>query len=179
METTSTTPAASPVSVGIRYGIITGLIWIVVDFAMRATGLSFKYSVYLSASILVYILGTVMAHRFFKQNNQGFMTYGQGLLIVVVLSVISGLMSGIFNYVYVNFIDPDYALRMRTDLEAWMSTIPNVPEEQIEKSLEGMSDEQIKSPTQIGKSLMGAAVGGVITGLIVSIFTKHKRPEFE
>ncbi|TGE23638.1 DUF4199 domain-containing protein [Hymenobacter aquaticus] len=176
---TSTAPAATPVSVGIRYGLITGLIWIVVDFILRATGLSFKYSVYLSASILVYIVGIVMAHRFFKQSNQGFMTYGQGLLIVVVMSLISGLLSGIFNYVYVNFIDADYALRMRTDFEVWMSSMPGVQEEQIEKSMADMTDEKIKSPLQIGKSLMGAAVGGVITGLIVSIFTKHKRPEFE
>jgi hypothetical protein len=177
METTST--AVTPVSTGIRYGILTGLIWIVVDFVLRVTELSFKYSIYLSASIGVYILGIILAHRFFKQNNQGFMTYGQGLLIVVVLSLISGLMSGVFNYIYVNFIDADYALRMRTDFETWMSSMPGVQEEQIEKSLEGMSDEKVKSPLQIGKSMLGGAFGGLITGLIISIFTKHNRPEFE
>ncbi|UOQ71877.1 DUF4199 domain-containing protein [Hymenobacter cellulosilyticus] len=169
----------SPVAVGIRYGLITGLLWIIVDFILRATELSFKYSIYVTASIAVYALGIILAHRFFKQQNHGFMTYGQGILIVVVLSLISGFISSLFNYAYVNFIDPDYPLRMRTDMEAWMSSMPGVQEEQIQKSLEGLSDEKMKSPLQIGKSTLGGAFGGLITGLIVSIFTKHKRPEFE
>ena len=177
METTAT--PVSPVAVGVRYCLITGLLWIIVDFILRATELSFKYSIYMSASILVYVVGIVMAHRFFKQQNQGFMTYGQGMLIVLVLSLISGLLSGIFNFVYVNFIDADYPLRMRTDFEAWMSSMPGVQEEQIEKSLADMSDEKVKSPLQIGKGAMAGAFIGLIPGLIVTIFSKHKRPEFD
>ncbi|HEX8349619.1 MAG TPA: DUF4199 domain-containing protein [Hymenobacter sp.] len=179
METTTATIAVTPVSVGVRYGLLTGLIWLIVDFVLRLTELSFKYSVYLSAAVLVYILGAILAHRFFKQNNGGFMTYKQGLVIVLILSLISGFLSGLFNYVYVNFIDPDYVVRMRADMEAWMSTLPNVTEAQIDKSLEGMSDEKIKSPAQIGQGLLSSAITGLIIGLIITAFTKHKRPEFE
>lgn len=107
------------------------------------------------------------------------MRYGQGVMIVLVLSLVSGVMSGLFNYIYVNFIDPEYALRMRTDFEAWMNSFGSIPEEQIEKGMADMSDEKIKSPIQIGKATLSSAIGGVIVGLIVSIFTKHNRPEFE
>ncbi|MDF7812353.1 DUF4199 domain-containing protein [Hymenobacter sp. YC55] len=177
MENTATPVSIS--AVAIRYGIITGLIWIIVDFILRVTGLSFKYSIYLSASLLVYIVGVVIAHRNFKQQNGGFMRYGQGVMIVIILSLVSGVMSGLFNYIYVNFIDPDYAMRMRSDMEAWLSTFSSIPEEQIDKSIADMSDEKIKSPTQIGRAILSSAVGGVIVGLVVSIFTKYNRPEFE
>ncbi|WP_086593807.1 DUF4199 domain-containing protein [Hymenobacter crusticola] len=180
MENTVTaTGAVTPTSVAIRYGLLTGMVWLIVDFVMRVTELSFKFSVYLSAAIVVYIIGAVLAHRFFKQNNNGFMTYKQGLVIVLILSLISGLLSGLFNYIYVNFIDPDYIGRMRTDMEAWLSSLPNVTEAQIDKSLEDLSEEKLTSPLQIGKGLMSSAITGFIIGLIVTAFTKHNRPEFE
>jgi hypothetical protein len=177
MENTATPVTTS--AVAIRYGILTGLIWVIVDFLFRATGLSFKYSLYLPASLLVYIAGIILAHRYFKQQNGGYMSYGQGVLIVLMLSLISGTMSGLFNYLYVNFIDPEYALRMRTDMEAWMSTLPGVQDEQIEKSMADMTDDKMKSPLQIGKTILSSAVSGIIVGLIVSIFTRRSRPEFE
>jgi hypothetical protein len=64
-------------------------------------------------------------------------------------------------------------------MEAWMSTLPGVQDEQIEKSMVDMTDEKIKSPLQIGKTMLSSAIGGVIIGLIVSIFTRRSRPEFE
>ncbi|MBW3130520.1 DUF4199 domain-containing protein [Hymenobacter profundi] len=178
MENTSTSTVTTT-NVGIRYGLLTGLIWIIVDVIMRATGLSFKYSIYLPVSLLVYIVGIVLAHRYFKQYNGGFMSFGQGVLITLVLALVSGLMAGIFNYIYLNFIDPDYVARARADMEAWMSTLPGVQEENIEKATANLNDEKMKSPTQILSTLGSNGVGGIIMGLIVSIFTKHKKPEFE
>jgi flagellar biosynthesis protein FliQ len=177
MENTAT--PVSTTTTGIRYGLITGLIWMIVDFVFRTTGLSLKYSLYLPASLVVYIVGIIMAHRYFKEQNGGFMSYGQGVMIVVILSLVSGTLSGLFNYVYVNFIDPDYAARMRADMEAWMSSFNGIPDEQIEKTLAGLSDEKVKSPLQIGQTLLSSAFGGLIVGLLISIFTRRNRPEFE
>ena len=175
----NTAASVSTTAVGIRYGLITGVIWLIVDFVFRTTGLSFKYSLYLPASLLVYVVGIVLAHRDFKHQNAGFMRYGQGVMIVLILSLVSGTISGLFNYIYVNFIDPDYAVRARADMEAWMSTFPGVQDEQIEKAMAGITDEKIKSPLQIGQTLLSSAFGGVVMGLIVSIFTRRNRPEFE
>jgi len=177
MENIST--AVTPTSVAVRYGLLTGLIWVIVDFILRVTELSFKFSVYLSAAIVVYIIGSIIAHRFFKQNNGGFMTYKQGLIIVIVLSLLTGFVSGLFNYIYVNFIDTDYVAKMRADMEAWLSSLPNITEAQIDKSLADINEEKLKSPLQIGKGLMSSAFIGLIIGLIITAFTKHNRPEFE
>lgn len=177
MENTAT--PISTTSVGLRYGLLTGIAWIIVDFIFRVTGLSFKFAFYLPAILLVYIIGIVLAHRYFKQHNDELMSYGQGVVIAVILALIAGLLSGIFSYIYVNFTDPSYMTRMRDDMEAWMSAMPNVQTSQIDQTLEGMSDTKGKSPMQIGQGLLTSAIIGLIMGVIVSLFTKHNRPEFE
>ncbi|GAA4384915.1 DUF4199 domain-containing protein [Hymenobacter koreensis] len=177
MENTAT-PSVSPSSAGIRYGLIFGVISIIVDFVLKATGLSFKFSVTLSASLIIWVVGIIVAHRYFKAHNGGFMSYGQGIIIAVIMGSIGGLMTGVFNYVYVNFIDPNYAEAMRADMEAWLIKM-NVPEEQMDKSLADITPEKIGSPTSIGSAILFGAFVSLLTGLIISAITKRKQPEFE
>jgi hypothetical protein len=179
MEPTSTTNPSTVSAVGLRYGILTSLVWIVVDVILRMTNLSFKFSLYFLAIVVVWSIGLVLAQRFYKQQNGGFMSFKEGLIISLILGIVLGLISGVFGYLYVNFLDTDYLQRQRDDMEAWMSTLPNVTEEQIEKSLAGMNDDKGKSLLTIGAGLLNGAVGGFLLGLIISAFTKHTRPEFE
>ncbi|SDY28589.1 DUF4199 domain-containing protein [Hymenobacter psychrophilus] len=177
MENT-TTPAVTPLAVGVRYGLIIGIVSIIVDLVLKASGLAFKFSVSVTVPLLVMVVGIVLAHKFFKRSNGGYMSYGQGLLIAIVLGSISALFTGIFNYVYINFIDTTYVDAMRTDMETWMAS-KNMPEEQIEMSLKDISQEKLGAPFAIAKAIFGGAIGGLVLSLIVSAFTKSKRPEFE
>lgn len=175
----STTIPVTPVAVGIRYGIYSSLIWIVLDVVLRMTGLSFKYSVYTGAVLIVWVVGLILAHRFYKSQHGGFMTFKQGLMISIIIGLVWGVIIGLFNYIYVNFIDVDYLQRQRDDMEAWLSTFPNMTDEQVEKSLAGMSDEKGKSLKSIGANILYGGIFNLVLGLIVSAFTKHTRPEFE
>ncbi|WBA43751.1 DUF4199 domain-containing protein [Hymenobacter canadensis] len=177
MENTATT-AETPVQVGIRYGLLFGIIGIIVDFGLKVTELAFKFSVAMPMSILVWVVGIVLAHRYFKSQNGGLMTFGQGVIISIVLGTISAILTGAFNYVYINFIDPDYVTAMRADMEAWMMGM-NVPEDQLDKALADISQEKMGSVLSIGKVTLGGSIGGAVLGLIISAFTKHKLPEFE
>lgn len=177
METTAT-PAVTPLATGVRYGLIFGLVGILLDFILKVTGLSFKFSVTTSVLVLELVVAMVLAHRYFKSQNGGFMTYGQGLLIAVVIGAMMGLLSGIFNYLYINFIDTNYAEAMRADMEAWFTSM-KMPEEQMEKSLADITPEKLGSPSGIPKALGFIAFMALLLGLIVSAITKHKRPEFE
>jgi Protein of unknown function (DUF4199) len=177
METTST-PAVSPLAAGIRYGIIFGIVGILVDFVLKLTGLSFKYSVSLSVMIIQMVVAIVLAHRYFKSNNAGFMSYGQGLVIAIVAGALMGLLGGVFNYIYINFIDTNYTEAMRADMEAWLISM-KAPEEQIDKSLADITPEKVGSPLGIGKAMLGGAFISLLLSLIISAITKRNRPEFE
>jgi hypothetical protein len=171
--------AATPVTpsaVGVRYGLLIGLISIIVSFALNATGLEQSPAKWLSTAIL--IGGIVLAHKFFKQHNEGFLAFGQGVTIGAVLSAVVGVLSAIFSYVYMNFIDPDFATRImdkaRTDLEA-QGTMSDA---QVEQAM-AFTVKFMNGPLMVGTVLFMILLMGVLSSLVISAVTKNPRPEFE
>ena len=167
---------ASVKTVAVRYGIITGIVTVIYSLILYMTELNNnKWLSFISTAIL--IVGIVLAHRYFKSLNSGYMSYGQGLGIGSLLSVIVGVFSGIFMYVYLKFIDSTVIERMQ---EA----------QYIEMEKRGMSEEQMEQAIQLSQKMTGpemmvvwAILGtlffGFILSLIISAITKHTRPEFE
>ncbi|SET60059.1 DUF4199 domain-containing protein [Hymenobacter actinosclerus] len=175
MENT-TTPAVTPSSVGIRYGLITGVIVTIISFLQLAL-ISDPETPVRWLSAVVMIVAIVMAHKQFKKLNNGFMSYGQGLGIGTILTVVAGVISSIFSYVYMTFIDPSYMGRVMDLTRAKMET-QGLDEAQIDQAM-AMTSKFSSGPLTIVFGILGAAIVGFIISLIVSAFTKNTRPEFE
>ena len=167
---------ASVKTVAIRYGIITGIISVIYTLILYTTELNNNMGLSLISTAIL-IVGIVLAHKNFKTANGGFMTYGQGLGIGSLLSVIVGVFSGIFLYIYLKFIDSTVIEKMQ---EA----------QYIEMEKRGMSEEQMEQAVQLSQKMTGpemmvvwAILGtlffGFILSLIISAITKHTRPDFE
>ena len=107
METT-TTPVTTT-SVGVRYGLLTGLVSVIFSFILFVTHTDQSPVRWLGLIILVG--GMVLAHNAYKQANGSFMNYSEGLGIGAFMSLISGTLSTAFSYVYMKFVDPDYMAR--------------------------------------------------------------------
>lgn len=178
METQA--PAVTPLALGVRYGLLLALSWLLVDFLIRIAGFSFMTFgiAAVLGSVVVSVVWLVMAHKAFKLANSGMMTFGQGVLIAVVMLLISGVLSGLFNYVYLHYIDPEFVERMKAGMVEFMER-NNVPDEQIEASAAKMGKMQVG----LGKALLGGVGNGVtlglVLGLVVSAFTRQKPSEFE
>lgn len=178
METTA--PQTSPVATGLRYGLFIGIIGVLADFIVRLVrpGVLVFGIVSTVVSLAVSITGLVLAHRYFRRANGGLMSYGQGLLIAVVGLVVSGLLAALFNYVYVNYIDPEFVATMKAELTDFMEQ-HGALDSQIEQSLKGLD----KMQPSLGRAVLGGlgngAVGGLILGLIISAFTKRKPADFD
>ena len=177
---TSATSSITTTSVGVRYGLLLAVSGILVDFLVRIAG--FNFMTFGIASFLggttVSIVWIVLAHATFKRANSNLMTFGQGLTIAMIMMLIAGIISGLFNYLYMHYIDPEFVERMKAGMTEFMER-NNVPNEQIETSvarLDGMN-------MGIGKALLGGLGNGIglglVLGLIVSAFTKRNPPEFE
>ncbi|QNP51020.1 DUF4199 domain-containing protein [Hymenobacter qilianensis] len=93
MENTST--PVSTTSVGLRYGLLTGIVSIIYSFILLAANLEQNTALSL-LGIVILIGGIFLAHKNYKENNGGFMSYGQGLGIGVILSLVSGLLGAFF-----------------------------------------------------------------------------------
>lgn len=170
--TTPTTPS----SVGIRYGLITGLIATVVSLLQLAL-ISDPETPLRWLSLVIMVVGIVLAHKSFKNMNGGFMSYGQGLSIGTIVSGVTGALSGIFSYIYMSFIDPDYMNRVMEITRSRMEE-KGLDDAQIDQSM-AMVSKFSGGPLTIVFGILGALLFGFIISLIISAFTKHTRPEFE
>jgi hypothetical protein len=181
IDQTSTSPDVSTTtttttSVGLRYGLITGFVSVIFSLVLFVTEMNTN-KVLSNLSILILIAGIIFAYRYFKSANNGFMSYGQGLGIGAVLSAVTGLLGGIFTFIYVKFIDSSFMQRMQ--------------ETQIEElEARGMSDEQIEQGMAMAEKFSGPGMMlvmgilvtlliGFILSLVIAAIMKRSQPEFE
>jgi hypothetical protein len=162
----------SAMSVGLKFGLILAIISIASMLIQFVIGTSPFSGGWLNSiiSIALTVAVVVFAHKNFKENGDGFMSYGQGLGIAMITVIVSIVVGMIFSYVYLNMIDPSAfdAIweKAAADMEA-----------------KGQSQEQIDMGLGWGKKLfwlfylVGGAFWGLIIGLVVTIFTQKKAPE--
>jgi len=157
-------------SIGIKYGLISSLIMIVFFLALVLTGQDAFDNVWGWVRFAISVVILVFAHKNFKDDTNGFMSYGQGVGIGMLIAIVGVLIGGIFSFIYMNVIDT-------TVMDAFY-------QKQLEQMQEkGMPDSQIEMAVGWTKKLfwpiyfVAAIFFGLIEALIVSIFTQKKNPE--
>ncbi len=166
----------TPAAIGIRYGLLVGLVSVIITFGLYATGQEqgpLKW-----VSTLVLIGGMVMAMNNFKQANGGFMSYGQGLGIGTLVSAVSGVLTAIFVYIYMGFIDPGAIERMMEKARMDMEAKGGLSDEQMEQGL-AMAGKFMTPAALTISVLIGSIIMGFIISLVVSAILKRTKPEFE
>ena len=173
---TSAPNTIQPTTVGLRYGVLTGLVSIIISFCLNISHLEQTPAKWLT--MIVLIVGTVLAQKFFRQVNGGFMSYGQGLGVGMVLAGVTAVLSAVFSYIYIALIDPDMTARILEKAQTDMEAKGTMSDAQIEQALHWTA-MFVQGPALVGIVL----VIGVLTGLLVSLITaavlKNPKPEFE
>lgn len=173
---TATHETVTPASVGIRFGLLVGLVSIIVSFGINATHLESSPARYLTTVVLV--AGIILAQRDFKQRNAGFMSYGQGINIGTILSMVVGLLSAVFTYVYANFVDPEMMTRVMEKARIDMEAKGSMSDAQINQAM-AMSSKFTSGPILLVIVIVSSIFMGLIISLITSAFIKNAKPEFE
>jgi len=170
------TSPASTTAVGGRYGLLTGLVSVIVSFGIYALELD-QSAVARFATMVVLVVGIILAMRHFKVQNGGFMSYGQGLGVGVTAASVVGVLSAAFTYVYTTFVDPELMTRMmdkaRADMEA-----KGMPDAQIEQAM-AFSAKFTTGPIMLIFVVLGYIIIGLLISLIAAAFVKNPKPEFE
>ena len=161
-------------STGMRYGLFLGGISIDLFLIMALSGMKPDGPGRWIGVVFTFVI-IFLAHKYYKQNGDGFMTIGQGVGIGFWTALTSSVISSIFTYVYVKFIDSGF--------------IDMIKETQLEEMQKrGMSDEQVEQAMKFASmftspeailifGLVFGIIGGVVIGLIISFFTQKKNPE--
>ena len=164
--------APSVRTVGIRYGMISAGISVASFLLLHFGGLGPFNSSWGWVRLAIGIAIVVMAHKYFKDNGDGFMSFGQGFGMGFWITLISLAIGTGFTYLFVTFID--------------QTPMDDFYQEQLESMQEkGMPDDQIDVAFEWTRKLFWgiAIVFGFIFGLliplIVTIFTQKKNPQGE
>lgn len=170
MEETAT-PSGDKRSIGIKYGLISTVIGIVFFLVLIFSGqnpLTFQWGWVVSVTATIVLV--VLAHKEYKEENNGFMTYGEGIGIGFWFMLVGVVVGVLFNYVYTNFIDPNLMVDFYENQYNQMQQ-------------QGMPDGQIEVAQTWTKKLFWiiatvmAAFTTMAMVLIITIFTQKKPPE--
>jgi|SRR6478736_1487593 len=160
----------------LRYGLIFGLISVIYSFILAMLDESMNRGLSAIAYLFI-IVGMVMAFKYFKSHHNGFMTYGQGLGIGTLMSLIMGLLTSIFMYIYIKFVDPGMMNRVMEMQRSQMEE-RGMDDAQIDQAME-MASKFTSPELMIVFGTLGFVFVGFIIALIISAIMKNARPEFE
>ncbi|MEM9858822.1 MAG: DUF4199 domain-containing protein [Bacteroidota bacterium] len=159
----------------LKWGLISGVISSVTSLITYTMGIT-NSSMTLVGTVVAIVL-IIMAHREYKNEGDGYMSYGKGLGIGTLLSLVSGVISSIVSYVYLKFVDASYFDLVRDEQIAQMEE-SGLSDDQIEQALEYSSFSS--SPEFILIAVIfGALLFGFILSLIITAFTKNSDPATE
>jgi len=168
MENSQTTVTTR--SVGLRFGLISSVIYIILFLALVMLGLDAFDKNWGWVRMIISVIILVFAHKYFKDNTDGYMTYGQGVGIGFWTTLISLAIVDIFMWLFISFIDTT-AMDMFYQKQMEEMEAKNMPASQIE-----MAMTWTKKLFWVIAVVFGLFFG-MIVALIVSIFTQKKRPE--
>ncbi len=152
----------SPSLIMLKWGAIGGLLSFIFTLITKYTGLEDDFSETLGwvstiFTLMINVTILVLALREVRSENDGFMTYGQGLGSSALLGAIWGVIAGGFNYIYLQFIDQG-VIQKQLDLAR----------ERLEE--QGLTESQIEDAEKITKMMMGPGVQFVIVVLVTILF---------
>lgn len=155
----------------INFGIIIGVILLLIVAAMYATGMlqeGVQWPMYIYYGLYPFLIGyTVHAYR---KANGGFLSLGQALKVGVTAAVIGGIIYAIYNIIFVKFIDPGLTEQiMDMTREKMFEQNPDMTEEQADVAMgfvEKFSDPFIGGAFFIVLSAFFGFIYSLISGLI-------------
>jgi hypothetical protein len=164
--------------VGLKNGLILGLVFIIYGMILQFLNLDVKTMQYLGyLNFVILIVFVVLAQKAFKEGGDGFMSVGQGLGIGMLVTIIGSVISSIFSFIYLKFID-DSIIQKTLDYTMEEMERQGLDDAVIEQSMS--FTEKIMTPEILPIiSVIQMAFIGFILVLIVSLFTKKTNPALE
>ena len=94
----------STARVALKFGVLASVVIMIYTTIINVSGLS-QNKILTSLSFLFMIVALFLAMKDFREQNKGFMTYGEGLGVGTLVSAVMGVLTSAFNMFYMQVID--------------------------------------------------------------------------
>lgn len=164
-------PNVTVMNTGIRYGALLGLILIAYFVVLVTIGADTTQGFGRWSGLLLNAGILVLAHLYFREQGDGYMSYGQGLGIGFFTGLFSGVMYSAFFLVFVTYIDLDF-MQLLQDAQRQAMEESGASEEQIEQGMKMAA--RFSTPGFLFLfSVMGTVILQMAVALAVSVFTQR------
>jgi hypothetical protein len=180
-------PKNSLFSSALKSGLIIGVVSIVVFIIMyvadiKPVGIMLPLLI-LFLTIAISIVVLVVLLRKYKTEIGGFISFRDAFLYCFIALSVSIIISQVFNYIFIQLIEPEYYKNIMDAQKSWMENYlaGKMPEEQITEQLDKIDAQAAKmgSFSTLLKNTLGSIVFGGIIALIVGAIMKKKPDVFD
>lgn len=173
--------AEKSLSAGVKYGLIAGLVYVILLFVQfnYASGNPITFSLSKIGTYILILVIFLLAALARRKELGGYADFRSLLQTIIVVIIITEVCYGIFTYVYLTYVDPQFMDNFINRTMIWLEK-NEVPQEQIDKQVE-MMKSGAKTPT-IGTTLLGIGMWIIldtIFGIIIAAITRKSKPVFE
>ncbi len=169
-------------NIGMTYGLVAGLIIIVIVLIQYIGGLKMYMNPILgSISYLILITIAVLAALKLRKQQEGFLEFGEALKVTFTVFALALFMQTVFTYILFNFIDISFKdtliVESMNKNEQWLRKI-GTPDDQIEKA---MDMQRGRDPFSVNLVLLGYGTTCIIAFifcLLISLVVRKKKPAF-
>lgn len=168
---------ASVKKIALNYGVLLALLSIVLQVISYVLDAHIDRPWWLTVLQLIISVGVIiMGLKAYKTANQGFLTIGQALKTGVAISLIAGIIAVIFNYFFMNYIDPDFIQKVMEFSEQQMiEDNPNMSQNEIDSAM-GISAKFMSPIWMSAFALIGTLFFGFIISLFAGLVMKKNPP---
>jgi len=171
-QTTSTKQVA------LTYGLILGFVSVIIQVIIYAMGKQYEKHTYVGiGSFLIMVVFISYGIFQFKKQNGGYLSFGEGLKTGIAIALIAGLISIIYSYVFMNFIEPDFMSNMmQIQQDKMMQMNPNMTDEQMNTAM--TMAKKFSTPwVMMAFGLLYSAFIGFIISLVATLVMKKNKEE--
>ena len=127
-------------------------------------------SLLISLVIMIYCLVTYK-----KEHLGGYASYGQIWKMTLVIGIIATIITTIYSYILMGFIDPELIDKMKIAAEQKVLNNPRIPEAIMDSALERVEKSMVLNRMMIMGLIFGPVVWAIL-GLIIAAFVKKNNP---
>jgi len=169
---------ASVKKIALSHGLILALLTIGVSVIIYVLGMHYDQSMWQTlANTAIMIVVIVYGLKAYKKDNGGFLSLGEALKTGLAISLVAGIIGVIYNYIFMNFVEPDFVTNMMDiSRDKMIEQNPDMTEDQMEMGI-GMM-EKMMSPGIMGAiGIIASLFFGFIFSLISGLVLKQNKPE--
>lgn len=142
-----------------------------------------SYSGSLLATFIPFLINTTLSIFFiaaaleeYKKANEGFLTYGEGMKVGMLVVVIAAVIYALYMVLYATVIDPNYFEKGVEVTVKKLEEMGTMTGEQLEQFEQNMLANKPSVVFNFFYSLIGGIIGGLVVSLIVAAVKKKERP---